>query len=843
MSSSSKASKAQILVEVLRLLDITRDLDRHKEDAEFSKIGGHIHYVFDENILEMFVHPQRIANTTATFYSSFWLHSLDSKDRRRRFSIITQSALIAAEYMLGGGLPGQRGGRLLMTDWHLTEFYIRVDELIKRQRELIDHVFPDKEKPDPTKVVNFDPTIGAQPFLEEDLRLVQADTYWKNEAIDRFITARTAANKVASDVVLQPMLQLKRLGETTFRHRIFDVEEQFTIPDIEFDTIEVAARVWKNRLLEEQKKWGHRTRSRTPGATSNDARSLALIQSIARRLDRNSERIVLVTSDRLLFDAYRRWHAGIAPSATEYFEPFVLRRPLQYAPIFNLADGVGDIEDRDNDLFNLTRAFMEVILLPFNLSRMESYGPDRVEAINRSREYFALKLVDFSPADLIVEPDISFFSNSLTEQWLADSERRMHDLRVRWYQAEQVAIGSMYGTIRARLSSELEIEADRFAEPGADDLGPLLTNYLSNLLDSVVEQSIGWSFPLARRFINTRIKKAFKSQPRPPILVRLKIPLEGGSTDLRNFLYYWVMGAHKEFSVEDEPKLTDRPDLVFATAATLALVLGAWSDANRFSELAERAGRSRSSNPDEHHEFMYLRAVSQRFRMAHLSPPRSEGGIAAVKRARDQAIAMLKDCLAYHSEPAHDQPLRKLRTLSERVALNIYYSMALLLSVGHVPIAGPTIRGIHLDEVLREVEEGLNACLELEAEILDMNVINDTERRTHRELLKRQISINIIAYVVIHSTMLHEKSENASSFLRPAITDRISELLTIEYSSLPQVVRAEGGVFLHLAKGTMLPQMDQFVQSRAARAEALSLDSARLDALYQWAKGRVSHSV
>ena len=366
-------------------MDITRDLERNQDDALFAKNDGTISYVFDENVFEMFIYPWPWKDRTALFHSAFWYKRTDRHLREGWSAIAAQSSLITAEYLLSGSLPGQRDGTIYLTEWHRWELRERLDALIEQQRRFVkgsSHLSRD-----------FDASIESQPFLAADVAILEKEAGWSKEAIERFIITRRTANELAGDQVLEPIEQMGRLVQSPMRDWLADLTEAFEVPPTEFDIIAANARIWLLRLSAEGER-RHPTRTqfrRHYGSLNNDARSLALVQWAANRCAGTDKRVVFVTGDTLVFDAYRRWHSGVTPGSAEYLQPFALRRLVQYAPIFNMNDALGDISNT-KPLFDLTRQAVEVTLLPFNLSQMGPRG-ERRELVSRGRRVSCAEVV------------------------------------------------------------------------------------------------------------------------------------------------------------------------------------------------------------------------------------------------------------------------------------------------------------------------------------------------------------------------------------------------------------------------------------------------------------------
>src|SRR6185312_2203345 len=100
------------------MLNLVLDIERSKQDAEFQEQNGRVHYIFDENIFEMFVRPKRMKALTSTFYSPFLLKYSEGDKRTAWKSFAAQSALLTAEYLLSGELPAQFSKMIYMTTWH-----------------------------------------------------------------------------------------------------------------------------------------------------------------------------------------------------------------------------------------------------------------------------------------------------------------------------------------------------------------------------------------------------------------------------------------------------------------------------------------------------------------------------------------------------------------------------------------------------------------------------------------------------------------------------------------------------------------------------------------------------
>src|SRR4051794_31408755 len=86
-----------------RLVEITRILDRNREDAAFANEGGgQIFYVIDTNVVNSFFEPFLYPQYAEIFQGGIW-----GKDYGEYEFFNRQSCLLTAEYLMSGELPGQ----------------------------------------------------------------------------------------------------------------------------------------------------------------------------------------------------------------------------------------------------------------------------------------------------------------------------------------------------------------------------------------------------------------------------------------------------------------------------------------------------------------------------------------------------------------------------------------------------------------------------------------------------------------------------------------------------------------------------------------------------------------
>lgn len=828
---STDAGRERVLKQTLQLLDITRDIERNQADADFAR-DGEILYVFDENVFEMFVRPYAWGPRMATFYSPLWLDGEATRPPRSWASISAQSALLASEYLISGRLPGQLEPEIYMTEWHFWELRLRIERLAEGFQQRAKSILEDMAE-----------ELARRPrpaFLRNDLgELKRHPAIWTREALERFKVTRVVATQLADDRTLEPLEQLSRIVTEPLRSRIVGLQDRFEIPPTEIDIIATNARAWRARLEEEQRlRHGPNNRGKRKSFKS-DALSLAYVQWAARKWAGTQRKIVFVTGDTIVFDAYRRWHAKVDPSSSEYFDPFILRRLVQYAPIFNMNDASSDISGA-KELFERTRAAVEVALLPFNLSRMGAPS-HRLEQIDRGREFLALQLVD-TPV-LREHPVFKFFGGKMTPDWLRENDERLKEITTLWQRTERIAIGSMYDTVLPRVDGVERPQMVRRGGAGGAALGPALTGYVENLLDRIVEDSVKLWAPLAARFITKRLADAVSARgerARPPIYLDLRsynpdLSLDWGDLHAQLSGEASVVKSLLRDAGEEFP---DQPEILFGVASALALLLGLWGDANRFAELAMKSSSPVRTSDIEvrvNGEFTYLYALAKRFKIGEYAPVRSEGAFTVTRKEFEDAKRLLDACEPCVGEEGAPDPVKRLRLHSERAALHLFYFAAVMLS------PNPEIRSRfaasgQATSTLDAADSDLQRCLELgqtsqailpEAECLAM------------QRIRRQYLANVAAATVLR--IIGGFGPPCAHLVSTSAVQRVRDLLRHE-PRLPGISRLDMMSYLLIASAPE-PRLARDTRALAARYKSdptLALDAATAAAIGDWVARQVS---
>ena len=747
------SSRGRVLMQLWRFLELTRDIERNDEDTRFARSDGRIDYVLDENVFETLIDPVRNARFVRLFHSNAMDLPLEQAERD---SISAQSALVTAELLLHGRLPGQDDSKpLYLTEWHYTELSMRFFDLAEEAKQGLQngqHSRSAGHRRDWT-----DPLTrqDAQEFLD---RAGSNRSAAANQE-ERFREVRRMARSMVEERWLQVMVQLRQLGSKSLTGRITPLTEpaEFRPTSQEAREIQNNAEHWKRRLEEAiQRRAGASFSSRSVGALDNDARTLAQVLWIATHRQDDKRRCVLVTGDRLIFDAYRRWYVEQPP-----WTPFLLRRVSQYAPIINFNDAASDVALSAQTLFVRTREAVEAAVLAFGLPRPNADFESR-RSIARGREYLALALSERSDDNddpAMSDKVIEFFAPQLNHNWILARQRDFDELKQNWAKVERFAIGVNHLLVSGRWNRGQEVAAPSTGQDTSAEGTESYARYLQDMMRALAKSGITLFFPLAAQYIRDAARDGVdKPYLRVPLTVRLHLHAQshtGAETeDVGELISRWLTGkaegALGPLDPANNAALAERPSFVFAVASAVALRLGSWHEAERFSNIAvagssalRDAERDEPTTQDDYHELLYLSAVAKRFCLGAQSPGRSGALRNVWAEFRASAVDRLGDCALHHE--GRGEYLRASRAVSERAAVRLFY-------VAWAALRTPEVmqrRNLDFSDAKQEFEHAvrdLEKCLfELEPKAKQRLVGAAPSRIKSHDQIKLQYLINTAA--------------------------------------------------------------------------------------------------
>lgn len=727
--------QAAVREQILNFLSLSSDIARNQYDAEFSSGGGQIIYCFDQTIFNLFFDTVQWRHAVSSFYRRTWEMPGDSgREVREQWSRIqSQSALIASEYLLSEDLAGAKNRNIYLTPWHRHELALRLEEI----SEEIDKGSIDKDKitSEIRKKLEFltlirsfrdgsDTTpFRSDPLLEGDLVKLRSDIS-DGVALQRYEITRRAAAMLVGCEASERLDQVYRLISKPLRPRLKSLHHLFQPSDAELDMLTSDAKKWHLRILHEFKRSGRGRRSaRTIGGMWNDARSIAFVRWASAKV-RRDQRLILVTSDDTLFDAYRRWWCDEGASEAGEVEPFVLRRSFQYTPIFNFRDSYNDLsrlegmETQLGKLFTQISEAIHLTLLPFNL--FQTGTALGALAHNQNFQYMAQRGRDRREDK--EDPVLDFYLSRFPADFYEQRSAEIGDITDLWREIERVGIGFFYDQVVKRLEDDRYLFGiDDASEPSPQNVEQAL-RYLSRILETITNRTRLAYLPLAQSFL-AQFDGGATLVARAPDLLWYRSPARRSIYEL---MMSWsgLSPRERQATIQELSRLPEAP---FVFAAAFALGKEEWWRAAEFADYALESFRAHDTPaPRTEAELLFLCAFTKRFRLGSsglVDSLRDSGGPEEMFRAAlhrsDDLYVSSELLLDKYFEIVRDLKLEQeaklyiIRGKSERAALRLFMALHLYFRTRDNP---ETVVADPLD-YLRRAQEDLLDCFSLDKSI------------------------------------------------------------------------------------------------------------------------------
>lgn len=784
----SPKNLAATLSRLARLTDLVEGADFYGDDSGHAAAGGDIHYVFDENVFEMFVHAQRHADYVNLFHNGMW-------HNQRKWSagwrdINAQSALLTGEYLFSGSLPGQSDEVVHISDWHRHELLQRSYDMMRHFRwggapnELVrEYLY---------RMARLRAAMGAQsgpdheealqPQILNDVRVLREAGVTEPD-LDAYLSARVSVEALATDEHLVPLLQLERILSKEFHRKLRAVTAIAEPNGGDRAAIAAESQLWRERLLREERLSGRSgPRRRESAAIINDARTLALVNWVAKRSETAGKRTVFVTGDALLYAAYRRWHLETCRHA-----PFLVRRVMHYAPVFTLANR-DMVQTPPADAL---RHALDIGLYRLNLTRFS--GDPEIPVLRRE---FAQMIEDAEKSrDGAAIKELETFY-SLPDDWYHEIDWMLDQIGDLWRQIERIVLGLNPDLIGYRISLSLP---DSFILPGrvSDVSQADIDAWLQAVLASLRQGNMTLWLPIARKFIETTQS--------PGIRKARLLHLLGFADDDK---LTGADGPEKYGRVLSDEVLLECPATAFSLAALVALNSEQWPEAHRFASLCVEATREPDTCLSERgrDESLYLASFVLRSRLLHLKPQ-------APTERSDEGGVELWGCISglLKSSEKADGSLVKARA-----ALELGNLASCLLSGWAVQepaeVESTTKTGLKPDLLFHFALRGYRACIAMEE-------VGNVEGEIAQERLRMdaEASAGIALLKVIETRMpsLVDKN-NRPSGRKGSNVPSVAKLLTI-LEARPELALPVTAYCVHCADREDL-QSDLQIAAEAERA-------------------------
>jgi hypothetical protein len=751
VNTSHNAALKRLSRKLGAVIDVTRTIDRNSDDGIYSDQGDEIVYVFDTNVVQIFLEPYKNPEFSQVFHTPLWSEGKKNEADRE---INAQTSLLIAEYLMSGTLPGQKDGRWSMTRAHYREMQAQIEHLAGWGKEISSRIRDDQEffgafALDRLRELNaaliLNPTDGRETFLrlaerqglpDDAIRQIAdlSDDAFRERAIG--IRSREVCRLLAQDWILEPADQIIRLLSDSIAGKYLELEHLIGASADDWKEIRNESQAWREAITLVQDR-GRKTKAGQ--ALTADCDALAMVAWANRQKTPQRRRVLFVTGDRTLLDACR--HRYVEAKRPDFF--FV--RPItHFAPIFNSKSAVSKLATQE--AFQRLREVLEATMVPLNLGLLAGEDPERRL---RSRDAFALA-VDRS-VEGVLEALTSSFPGARDIDWARNQEKALGRLVSELRVIELLMLEAFPHLIAERLNKERERFRREAANAGSDAL--------ADAIDQRFESAKGAGIKFSVRMMSDAVEQSLKQidftrlrTQRAPIQIRLSFS-DSPDTHMdyvQTVEWLKVQSAH---GLQDMlQRLAKRPASMFALAALLALSLEVWSDTDRYAGLAVAAAEetlrddATESARSDLFEFRFLRAASLRFRLASFRPQEGSSYNDIWSEWLNTASEILDECVQYHA--AAGQTSRQMRALSERAALHgaysEWYAFGKLASLKSDEEASTEAIAS-----LREAVENLATCAQLsdvaEARVRSLGAVDQEISRSILEAATRQYKINILA--------------------------------------------------------------------------------------------------
>ena len=829
-SASGSALQAETLEhQVSDLYDLSLDITRHESDIEFARAGGTIHYTFDQNVFELFLRPfDRYAYVMRQNEVTWNVGS--SGERRRQTAI--QSALLTGEVLFGGSLPGQKTPTWYITEWHRWEFMERISTLLGDSAALDPVALAEAARQGLlAKEALAYPEKAASGFSGADdamlgLDLADLEEHDGAELLPAFLATRRAAAVLANDRFMEPISQLTRLLEADERGAIVNVGSLGTPPKEEMNRLARAAREWSNRLRSESNLRAARnqaTQKKGAAARWSDARSLALLEWLSGSLDPAKERVVLVTGDPSLFDAYRRQFEDDRELRGSEGRQFLVRRPVQYSTLFSAREGRGTHSRQL--MFYTLQQIVELPLAPMRAAA--DVDPGLPEDVRDRRHSLTLRRIAGGTVRTSYFHDAwkaygAQYSPALVAGWENDidsSERILNGL------GADLLLGRIGQADRQLLETLSNLQVPQ-REAAIDE-------YVDRRVADMIRAAVKAWTPVAEEFFRSAARKAVGPSRRPvPLAVHLPDDLRGGHSRLASLLDE-LTGTPSGPKPKAELSVGSSFG-IFIGAAAVAVYSNQWRLGDHLSEVAINAFRyfaaSEGTTDRDAAEAHYLSAMAKRFRLGDLRPREIQFADPAAARLYRKAVKLLET--SEELSGSIPDGFVVYRCASERAALDLFFATFCLRQAeegGQARVQDEV--GKLGAQALRDAGEALEQALELRNGTAHASGTGQG-RQAPFEIVDTQVLVNIAAWFALSPIVSGRGSgrESSSSGNSRRLADhavaglpRLETMLTSMGSAL---FEAEMLAF-KLSQGIDVARSRELLVGAVARAPGERLDSDR----------------
>lgn len=770
-------------------------LQYNKDDYAFAKSGGRIIYLFDANVVHFFIYPEEELAHIAAFGKS------------HQGGYAPGTALITAEFLFSRGLAGQEDSPALITPAHADEILGLVDDI----REIMsdERVADSSQAPMP-------PGKAAQ--LRDLVERISAGR--RGEFVVDRASAATELTRLVPEVAAQVLKgsyhrlkQLQRLYDDDLL-RPLALHTEMTADVLSVPQAQVA--LWMGRIQRERSEHAkrlasarptehhtsHRERGRRSSSDSDqirrDAESVIQVMLLDASAPADRVAYVLVTADHRLFDAYAKWYWEVADPKER--GRFILRQPLQYAPILNVTEMPNGIEDSDV----ITRATRALDALFANLNRLDGGYPHKLS-------FYRTQVRHVEPS--YREPVTNYFQSDPLKFGKNEIEQ-FEKIRRDWHESFRTGVLLNAELMQRRVRAVFGPLAKLLRDDG--DLRHALHEDQRRALERIERAHLYFSTRLNLSLMARDGKHAGARTARAPLLVRSLSPTESLQVTLDRIAE--IDSANLELLYRQLAQGTDFKG--FLIAACISFRCEQWDAAILYAKRALDLLNSNSFQPFDWTEVAFVIALSTRYSIGSASQNGGRIG-GAIKQARQ----LLEESARICEERGDAFGLLRTKVETDALELMIDFRDRLIervqdQEVGHSNLS----RCVATAQFAAKVYQfDTNKVYQLDA-------ANDAWKT-----LMCQSWSNVISVSIYNEILMRRKEVEREAHLYRSELESAVESLAPELSSgrLPPIMVAEHLMARllcgHLSAEQAAVELEQLIPRSTTSSISLELDRAEIE--------------
>ncbi|OHV76812.1 hypothetical protein [Ensifer sp. LCM 4579] len=590
-------------------------IERSIADLELERRGGRMVYLFDPNVVRMFLNPTRSDEHLARF------GRLAGGDHDVATSMVT------SELLFSRSLPAQCGAPPYLTEAHAQDVSGIVREISENIQNLSLVSAPSSVDADRLREWTHKVRHGLMEPREFIRCLSTAIPEFVSSLFNGPLHEASQLRRLLDEDMIRPLRLLPEATPVVMRPEASKIQ-------LWMDLIAAERPEKKNTTSD----WAssqrvHRDATTVAQLITLNAESAPLMEDV---------RYVLVTTDQAVIRAYRNWfHKGGGR-----FDHYALRHPAQYLPILNT---------RHKDAGNLSLLVEQVRDVFDSL-----FGPLQEDGGDYMRTLAAVadsRLLE-EEADLLSEYD----NRLLTALALSPHLRSLKQLERRWHEASRSALLLNTSALEGYFNKDWGVILDALTDAGGVEHGVFA--YLSDLLRKVEATHAKFVIDGFAKLNEERAPSLASAWPSPLVRTRhspTKEVLQAESVEQIGS----VVGRNTRHEGRSR-NVNQFGSMLFS--ACVAYRLGHWVTVAQFCRRVSKALQGTASMGDasvaerahlEHlrHEFLYLDASSAKYRL----------NVSEYRRAAEN----LKESLSFYL--ARNDRIGELRSRCELVSLDLSY--------------------------------------------------------------------------------------------------------------------------------------------------------------------------